>query len=256
MTGLLDGRTGLISGGARGMGASEARIFADEGGSIVIGDVLDEEGAALANEIGDRAVFVHLDVTSEADWEGAVALAADRFGPLDVLVNNAGIVKFGPIVGCSLDDYMDVINVNQVGVFLGMRAAIRAMAPQRRGSIVNISSVEGLSASPWVVSYVASKFAVRGMTKVAALEFGPLGVRVNSIHPGGIDTPMLHPGGIDLTEYFADVPLGRIGQPDEVARLALWLASDESSYCTGSEFTIDGGMTAGLGAVPEQLKST
>lgn len=253
MAGRLDGKVALITGGARGMGAEETRLFVSEGAKVVAADVLDDEGEALAADLGDVVRYLHADVTSEADWAKAVSLAVEEFGGLDVLVNNAGIVKVSPIATCSLDDYMSVINVNQVGVFLGIKSAIPAMASKKSGSIVNISSVEGLAASQWVVSYVASKFAVRGMTKCAALELGGLGIRVNSIHPGGIKTDMLKPGGIDVTGVFEKVPLGRVGEPIEVARLALWLASDESAYCTGSEFVIDGGLMAGINVSAEDL---
>ncbi|RIK09470.1 MAG: 3-alpha-hydroxysteroid dehydrogenase [Acidobacteria bacterium] len=253
MAGRLDGKVALITGGARGMGAEEVRLFASEGAGVLATDVLDQEGEALAAELGDAVRYLHADVTSEDDWSKAVAAAVEEFGHLDVLINNAGIVKLSPIATCSLDDYMSVINVNQVGVFLGIKSVIPAMASKRSGSIVNISSVEGLAASPWVVSYVASKFAVRGMTKCAALELGGLGIRVNSIHPGGIRTDMIKPGGIDVTGVFEKVPLGRVGEPGEVAGLALWLASDESAYCTGSEFVIDGGLMAGISVSTDDL---
>lgn len=250
MAGRLEGKVGLISGGARGIGATYARRFVEEGASVVITDLLETEGEAVATELGDAARFVKADVTSEAHWSAAVAEATSKFGGVDVLVNNAGIVRVSPIAATSLSDYMDVINVNQVGVLLGMKAVIPAMSAAGRGSIINISSVEGLAASPYVVGYVASKFAVRGMTKCAAIELAPLGIRVNSIHPGGIDTEMIRPGGFDTSEYFATVPMGRIGEPDEVAAMAIFLASDESSYCTGAEFLVDGGMMAPIIQTP------
>lgn len=253
MAGRLEGKVALITGGARGMGAEEARVFAEEGAQVLITDLLDDEGLQLASRLGENVAYVHSDVTSETDWSSTVANAVETFGRLDILVNNAGIVKVSPIASCSLDDYMSVINVNQVGVFLGIRSVIPQMARQKSGSIINISSIEGLAASPSVVSYVASKFAVRGMSKCAALELGSLGIRVNSIHPGGIDTDMIRPGGIDLTTLFEKVPLGRVGRPVDVARLALWLASDESSYCTGAEFVVDGGLMAGVGVSPADL---
>lgn len=250
--GKLDGKVAIISGAARGQGAAEARLFVAEGAKVLMGDVLDDEGAVVAKEFGDNACYLHLDVTSEEDWARAVDEATNRWGRLDTLVNNAGIAKFGPLAMTSLDDYMSVIMVNQVGVFLGMRTAIPAMTRSGGGSIVNISSVDGMTGMFGVVAYVSSKFAVRGMTKTAALELGPLGIRVNSIHPGGVDTPMLHPdipgmADMDMSPFFAKVPLGRIGQPEDIAQLASFLASDESSYCTGSEFVIDGGLLAGFG---------
>lgn len=253
MAGRLEGKVALITGGARGMGAEESRLFVSEGAKVVAADVLDDEGNALADELGADLVYLHTDVTLEAEWETAVRSCIENFGGIDILVNNAGIVKLSPIATCSLEDYMSVINVNQVGVFLGIKSVIPAMASKRSGSIINISSVEGLAASPWVVSYVASKFAVRGMTKCAALELGSLGIRVNSIHPGGINTDMMKPGGIDVSDAFAKAPLGRIGESIEVARLALWLASEESSYCTGSEFVIDGGLMAGISISTEDI---
>lgn len=248
--GRLAGRVALISGGSRGQGAAEARLFTAEGAQVVIGDVLDDEGKAIAEELGEAAAYVHLDVRRKEDWGGAVATATDVFGGLDVLINNAGVFRLSSIEDTTPEDYMSLIEVNQLGVFLGMQAVIPAMTRAGHGSIVNVSSIDGLVGMAGSVSYVASKFAVRGMTKVAALELGPRGIRVNSIHPGGVDTPMIRDlkiGDItvDGTGAMGRVPLGRIGTPEDVARLALFLASDESSYCTGSEFTIDGGLLAG-----------
>lgn len=249
--GRLDGKVALITGAARGMGEAEARLFAQEGARVVIADVLDAEGQVLAKDLGDSARYCHLDVTSEEGWTATVELATSEFGRLDILVNNAGILRMSPLAMTTLDDYMAVINVNQVGVFLGMKAATPAMAANGSGSIVNISSIDGLVGMAGGVAYVASKFAVRGMTKVAALELGSLGIRVNSIHPGGVDTPMIRIEGFEpgvVEEMMSQqVPLGRIAQPIEIGRLALFLASEESSYCTGSEFVADGGMTAGFG---------
>lgn len=249
--GKLDGKVALITGAARGQGEAEARLFVEEGARVVMADVLDGEGQVVAKDLGDAARYCHLDVTSEVGWTAAVEVATSEFGRLDILVNNAGILRLSPLVSTTIDDYMAVINVNQVGVFLGMRAVIPAMAANRSGSIVNISSIDGLVGMAGSVAYVASKFAVRGMTKVAALELGSLGIRVNSIHPGGVDTPMVHMEGLDpatLDQMMAQrVPLGRIGRPIEIAQLAAFLASDESSYSTGSEFVSDGGMTAGFG---------
>lgn len=246
--GRLDGKVALISGAARGQGAAEGRMFVESGAQVMLGDVLDSDGESLANELGDAALYRHLDVTKESDWVAAVEESTSAFGRLDILINNAGIFRLAPLEAVTLEDYMAVINVNQVGVFLGMRAVLDAMKSSGGGSIVNISSIDGLVGSSNSFAYVASKFAVRGMTKVAAIELGPHGIRVNSIHPGGIETPMVTDAiGVDqAAEMFKSVPLGRIGAPEEVAKMALWLASDEASYSTGSEFVIDGGWTAGF----------
>jgi len=245
----LDGQVALITGGASGMGAASARLFASEGARVAIADVAGEPGRALADEIGENATYLHLDVTSEGDWAAGIDRITGAFGRLDVLLNNAGILKFSPLAGTSLEDYMQVIRVNQVGVFLGMRAAIQPMIAAGGGSIINVSSIEGLFGGPFLVAYAASKFAVRGMTKVAAVELGRFGIRVNSIHPGGIETPMVTGlPGIDpdmLTKTMGRaVPLQRMGQAEEVARLSLFLASNESSYCSGSEFVADGAASA------------
>ncbi|UCE85191.1 MAG: glucose 1-dehydrogenase [Deltaproteobacteria bacterium] len=248
--GRLDGKVAIITGAARGQGEAEARLFAEEGARVVLGDVRDDLGMAVAASIGESALYLHHDVRSEEDWTRVVATARDRFGKLDVLVNNAGVLHFAPIADIELDDYLRVIQVNQVGCLLGMKSVIPAMLEAGGGSIVNISSTAGLTGTAGLVAYGSSKWAIRGMTKVAALELGPLGIRVNSVHPGGIDTAMGRGDArgfekVDTGGVYASLPLGRIGQPLEVARLALFLSSDESSYCTGSEFTIDGGMTAG-----------
>ncbi len=244
----LEDKVALITGGARGQGEAEARLFASEGARVVVADILDAEGSKVVAEIGDAARYVHLDVSDEAGWQNAVADAVSHFGKLDVLVNNAGIVRTGLVEGMSLASYMEVVNVNQVGSFLGMRAVVEPMREAGGGSIVNISSNAGLEGVEGVVAYVATKWAVRGMTKTAAIELGRYGIRVNSVHPGGVDTPMLSGdelAGVDLDAAFASQPIARIGRPEEIARLVLFLASDEASYCTGSEFTADGGRMAG-----------
>ena len=246
--GRLEGKVALITGGSRGQGAAEGHLFVAEGGSVVLADIRDEAGEALAKELGDRALYQRLDVRSESDWESAVARAVEHFGRLDVLVNNAGIVQAAPLEEMSLGTYMEVVEINQVGVFLGMRAVTPAMREAGGGSIVNISSNAGLEGVSGVIGYVASKWAVRGMTKSAALELGRYGIRVNSVHPGGVDTPMLEQGdfdSVDQDHIFGSQPIPRIGRPEEIAKLVLFLASDESSYSTGSEFVADGGMTAG-----------
>ena len=242
----------LITGGARGQGAAEARLFVAEGAHVVLSDVRDDDGELLAKQLGERAIYCHHDVTSEDDWNATVALTVSTFGRVDVLVNNAGVFSVLGMTMTSLDEYMRIVTINQVGTFLGMKAVAEPMIGQHAGSIINISSVAGLGGSAGTIAYTATKFAVRGMTKVAALEMAPFGVRVNSVHPGLIDTPM-------MTEAFADmdsetirksleatVPFGRFASADDVARLVLFLASDDSAYSTGSEFVVDGGMTAGL----------
>ena len=240
MAGRLEGKVALISGASKGQGEAEARLFLAEGAAVVLGDVLDTEGEAVAASLGDRARYVHLDVTNEDDWKQAVRTAGDTFGGLDVLINNAGIIRIGMMADVSLDEYMSVINVNQIGCWLGMKSASAVM--RSGGSIINISSMNGVIPGAGIMSYVASKFAIRGMTKAAALELGPKGIRVNSIHPGAILTDMARAGLAGIPgNPLAKLPIPRIGEPEEVARLALFLASDESSYSTGSEFVIDGG---------------
>ncbi|MGB3736997.1 MAG: glucose 1-dehydrogenase [Ilumatobacter sp.] len=238
----LDGKIALITGGARGQGAAEAERFAAEGATVYISDVLDDAGRATAHRLGDSVTFLHHDVTSEADWEAVVGGIAAAEGRLDILVNNAGILHMARSLDTSLDDWNRVIAINQTGVFLGIREAGRLMKVQGSGSIVNISSVAGLSGVGVAHAYSASKWAVRGMTKSAALEFSRSGVRVNSVHPGIIDTDMMRDSGVP--EPAAGVPVGRAGTADEVANVVLFLASDESSYCNGQEFIVDGAMTA------------
>jgi len=241
--GRLDGKVALITGAARGQGEAEARLFAAEGAKVVLGDVLDDAGKAVAASLGAAAIYLHHDVSQEDSWGSFVATASDRFGRIDVLLNNAGILHVAPIAEITLENYMKVVNVNQVGCLLGMKSVIPAMVQAGGGSIINVS-VMGM------VAYVSSKFAIRGMTKTAALELGRVGIRVNSLHPGGIDTPMGDGSMEDFKDFdtqgfFETLPLGRIGRPDEMAQVALFLASNESSYCTGSEFVADGGMLAG-----------
>lgn len=251
--GRLDGKVALISGGARGQGEAEVRRFVAEGAKVVFGDILDDLGKAVAEELGDAAQYVHLDVRREDDWNEAVTEAESRFGKLDVLVNNAGVLDMGTLTHeTTLEAYMRVVEINQIGPFLGMRAAIPALLRAGGGSIVNTSSTNGLSGYGGSMAYTASKFAVRGMTKNAALEYGAAGIRVNSVHPGGVDTAMTRPdaalGGFtdeDQAAAWAMTPIPRIGQPEDIANMVLFLASDESAYCTGAEFVVDGGMTAG-----------
>ena len=238
--GRVDGKVALISGGAQGMGAADARVLVAEGAKVVIGDILDDEGqgAGRRDSATDSARYVHLDVTEADQWEAAVATAVEAFGKLNVLVNNAGIVALGKIGQFDMAKWQKVIDVNLTGTFLGMQASVEAMKAAGGGSIINVSSIEGLRGAAMVHPYVASKWAVRGLTKSAALELGAHNIRVNSIHPGFIRTPM--------TKHFPDdmvtIPLGRPGQPDEVATFVVFLASDESSFSTGAEFVVDGGL--------------
>jgi len=240
----LNEKVALITGAARGQGEAEARLFVKLGARVVLGDVRDDSGKKVAESIGDAAIYVHHDVSHEESWSHFVSAALDAFGRIDVLVNNAGILGVGSILDTTLEEYMSVIDVNQVGTFLGMKAVIPAMTEARGGSIVNISSVAGLGGVPGMVSYVSSKFAIRGMTKVASLELGPLGIRVNSVHPGGVDTEMV--AGQESGLSSSQIALGRIGKSSELAKLVAFLASDAASYCTGSEFTADGGMLAAV----------
>jgi 3alpha(or 20beta)-hydroxysteroid dehydrogenase len=254
MTGRVDGRlqdkVALISGAARGQGEAEARLFVDAGARVVVTDVLDAEGDALAAELGTDARFLHLDVTSPDDWSRAVTETRARFGRLDVLVNNAGIgIPPRPLLETSDEDHRRTLDVNLEGVWLGMRACAPLMIESGGGSMVNISSIDGLAGVTRMASYVASKFAVTGLTKTAAIEWGPQGIRVNSVHPGVIASPMVDHAPADvrdrLERMMARQPIARMGRPEEVAFLVLYLASDESSYCTGAEFVIDGGHLAG-----------
>ena len=242
--GRLDGKVAVISGGARGQGAAEARLFAAEGARVVVGDVLDDEGRAVAAELGPEAAYAPLDVTDEAGWAAVVELAEERFGPVGVLVNNAGILQFQALHKMDLADFERILRVNLTGVFLGMKAVVPSMVRAGGGSIVNISSTAGLQGLPGLGAYVASKWGVRGLTKTAAIDLGPKGIRVNSVHPGGIDTPMLE-GTDPEAPFYKRLPVARMGRPEEAARAVLFLASDESSYTTGAELTVDGGATAG-----------
>lgn len=240
--GRVDGKVALISGGARGMGAAHARALVAEGAKVVVADVLDDEGTALAAELGPDALFVRLDVTRPDQWKAAVAATVQAFGTLNVLINNAGIVNGNALQNFPLEDWQQIIDINLTGTFLGMQAAVAPMISAGGGSMINISSVEGLRGSPGLYGYVASKFGVRGLAKAAALELAPHGIRVNSIHPGFIRTPMT----AGIPEDFLQIPLGRGADPAEVSACVVYLASDESSYSTGQEFVIDGGLTIGV----------
>jgi 3alpha(or 20beta)-hydroxysteroid dehydrogenase len=246
--GCLDGKVAIITGAARGQGAAAARLFVAEGARVVIGDVLDEVGKELADSLGEAALYRHLDVSAEDDWTTVVGEAVETLGGVDVLVNNAGILRFIGLPETSLDDYLRIVNINQVGTFLGMREVAKPMMAAGSGSIVNISSIEGLAGMPYLTAYTSTKFAIRGMTKVAALELGPHGIRVNSVHPGMIETDMVKDaaGGhdIDLSPAAKRIALRRMGQSEDIAEVVLFLASDRSRYVTGAEIAADGGATA------------
>jgi 3alpha(or 20beta)-hydroxysteroid dehydrogenase len=249
--GRLQGRVAIVAGGSRNIGAAIARLFATESATVVIGDLREDEGRALADEIGGAATFNGLDVTDEESWTRVVESAESRFGPVSVLVNNAAIIPFAHLVDTDAAAFDRCLAVNVRGTFLGIRALAASMTRAGGGSIINMSSVQGLVGLEGTVAYTASKFAVRGMTKVAALELGQHGIRVNSIHPGKIDVVKERDvSGVSLSPGAAAapirVPLGRSGVPIDVARLALFLASDESSYATGAEFVLDGGWTSGF----------
>lgn len=241
----LEHKTAIITGGASGMGAVHARVFVENGAKVVITDINEEAGRKTAENLGKNALFVQQDVTKEEDWERVIAETEKAFGPVDILVNNAGIVIAKPIEHTSLAEYQKVIDINQTGTFLGIKMVLPSMKKTKNGSIINISSIEGLQGADYTSAYIASKFAVRGLTKSAAIEYAPYGIRVNSVHPGVIDTPMIHqPDVVEaVKEVIETIPLKRPAQPEEVSRMLVFLASDDASYSTGSEFVIDGGLT-------------
>jgi len=245
--GRFDEKVVIVTGAARGQGEAEARLFASQGAKVLLADVLDEQGQAVAADIGAAARYAHLDVSDEGQWATAIASAVDFGGGLDVLVNNAAILRPAAIEDTSLEDYMSVINVNQVGCFLGMKAAMPAMRDSGGGSIVNISSIDGIGSKNGLLSYTASKFAIRGMTKTAAMEWGRFGVRVNSVHPGGVNTVMGNPMNDASAETvpYKHQAIGRIGHPEEIASAVAFLASDDAAYVTGTELVVDGGWLAG-----------
>lgn len=244
--GRLDTKVAIVTGGAQGQGAAIARSYVAEGAKVVIADVAKEAGQALADELGDNAHFMHHDVSDAASWTALVEDINARFGPVNVLANNAGILRFGDIERMPAEEVELIWRVNQLGVFLGMQAVTRTMRKNGGGSIINASSVEGLAGMPSCTAYAATKWAIRGMTKCAAMELGPKGIRVNSVHPGMIDTPMTRVHGGDAAmEYGASkVPLRRVGVPEDIAPVYVFLASDESSYINGAEIAVDGGVTS------------
>ncbi|MGW7196228.1 SDR family NAD(P)-dependent oxidoreductase [Streptomyces chryseus] len=257
--GKLDGRVVLITGAARGQGEQEARLFVAEGAKVVLTDVLDDQGEALAKELGEGvASYVRLDVSQEADWIAAVAAAKRAFGKIDGLVNNAGILRFNELVNTPLEEFQQVVQVNQVGAFLGIRTVAPEIEAAGGGTIVNTASYTALTGMAFVGAYAATKHAVLGLTRVAAVELAAKRIRVNAVCPGAVDTPMTNPAALDPAAdpvesgaavdelYRKLVPMGRIGQPQEVAALALFLTGDDSSYITGQPFVIDGGWLAGV----------
>ena len=246
MSNRLQGKVAIVTGGAQGQGAEIARQFVAQGAKVYIADVADDLGKALADELGESARFRHHDVSDEDSWTALVEEVTATFGPVNVLANNAGILRFADIEKMTKEEYLLLVNVNQLGTFLGMKSVARTMRKNGGGSIINASSVEGLAGMASLTGYVATKWAIRGMTKAAAMELGPKGIRVNSIHPGMIDTPMTRPHGGDAAMEFgaSRVPLRRVGYPEDIAPLYVFLASDESSYINGAEIAIDGGVTA------------
>src|SRR5580765_1549207 len=254
----FENRAVIVTGAARGMGASHARGFVAEGANVVIADVREQEGQALADELGDQAIFSRLDVTNESDWAATVAAAEDAFGPISVLVNNAGIVRFGPIAETEPASWRQIIDINLTGTFLGIRAVVAPMRRAGGGAIVNVSSAGGMMAYPNNAAYVASKWGARGLTKTAALELGRDNIRVNSIHPGPIRTPMT--AAPDTAAAVAAevrrLAIPRVAEPEEITRLVLFVASDEASFSTGSEFIADGGVLLGTALQYERVVAT
>ena len=252
MTGSDDGLAGrcvIVTGAARGQGAAHARALASRGARVVITDVLDDDGQRLAASLGDSARYVRLDVTSEADWATAVEEAVRSFGPVRVLVNNAGVLIRGSLEAAAMTDYDTIMNVNVKGALLGMRAVLSSMREAGGGSIVNISSNAGMLGTPNAIAYVTSKWAVRGMTKAAAAELGAYGIRVNSVHPGAVATPILMGDGL-TEEAFVQrgrdrLAIRRIAEPGEISPAVIYFASDLSGYATGSELLVDGGWAIG-----------
>lgn len=240
----LKGKVVIITGASQGMGATHARRFVAEGAKVVLTDILEEKGNDLANELNGSALFIKQDVTSAEDWAKVVEKTEQEFGPVDILVNNAGITMAKSILELTEEEYRRIVDINQISVFLGMKSVIPSMQKANGGSIVNVSSINGIVGG--AIGYTDTKFAVRGMTKAAALECSHYGIRVNSVHPGVIATPMVvqEDTKAAVEEFAKQIPIKRIAQPEEVTNLVLYLASDESSYSTGAEFIVDGGITA------------
>lgn len=253
--GRLDGKVALITGAARGQGEAEARLFAAEGARVVVADVLTDEAEAVAADIGASARAVTLDVTDEDAWVRVVAETEEEWGPLTTLVNNAGILDFNAIDRYDAARFRTVMEINVIGAFLGIKAAVPSLARSGNGSIVNISSNGGMEGLPYLSAYSTSKWALRGLSRSAAIELGAKGIRVNTVHPGGIDTPMTRFEGNDnsTAAFYQNLPIKRVGTVDDVAPVVLFLASDEAGYVTGSEYVVDGGHLAGDASVLTQL---
>jgi len=247
--GRVDGKVAIITGGSRGQGEAEARLFAKEGAKVVIADVLDAEGQAVAESIGAHARFEHLDVTDEENWQAVVAATTEAFGTPTVLVNNAGILAFNSVLRTEAAEFRRVLDINLTGAFLGIKTVGRAMKKaETGGSIINISSNGGMEGLPMLPAYSASKWGLRGLSRSAAMELGPFAIRVNTVHPGGIDTPMTRFEGMtdsDMAGFYQRLPIKRQGTVDDVAPVVLFLATDEAGYVTGSEYVVDGGHLAG-----------
>jgi 3alpha(or 20beta)-hydroxysteroid dehydrogenase len=253
MAGRLEGKIAIITGAARGQGEAEARLFAAEGAKVVVADVLADEAAAVAESIGSEAArAVTLDVTDEEAWQRVVAETEEAWGPITTLVNNAGILDFNAIHKYDADRFRTVLDVNVMGCFLGIKSVVRSMRTTGNGSIVNISSNGGMEGLPYLSAYSTSKWAIRGLSRSAAIELGRQGIRVNTVHPGGIDTPMTRFGGDVSNEdaaFYQNLPIKRVGTVDDVAPVVLFLCSDEAGYVTGAEYVVDGGHLAGDAAV-------
>jgi 3alpha(or 20beta)-hydroxysteroid dehydrogenase len=247
--GKLDNKVAIITGGSRGMGGATAEPFVKEGAKVVIADVLDAEGSALAQSLGESASYQHLDISDEQAWEQLVKGLVEQYGRIDILVNNAAIYFYATIEDTNNAAFHRLIDVNLIGPFLGMKTVIPFMKKRRTGSIINISSTDGLRGSCGMGAYNASKWAVRGLTKCIAMEVGPFGIRVNSVHPGAVNTPMLNPEGEPLetvNSRFPWVALSRVADPKEIAQANLFLASDDASYVSGAELAVDGAWTCGV----------
>lgn len=240
----LDGKIAVITGGAKGIGAATARLFVAAGAQVVLTDIDEAVGQKTASTIGPDCHFLAQDVSNQTDWQQVIAQANDRFGEIDILVNNAGIFRVHGTLETSLNDWNQMVAINQTGTYLGIQAVVPNMKKRGSGSIINMSSIAGLSGNPNAPAYAATKWAVRGLTKSVALELAPHGIRVNSVHPGLISSGMLSELNSTDTRLDARVPLGRQGTPDEVASVILFAASDDSAHCTGHEFVVDGGIKA------------
>lgn len=249
MSADLDGRVAIVTGGARGQGAATARLFVENGARVVIADVRDDEGQELVTELGDQARYIHLDVTNEDNWQTLAATATSHWKSVDILVNNAAILLVSALNDIEKTDFARLLDVNVLGAWLGMKTISPIMIARKAGSIINVCSTAALWGMHGTGAYLTSKWALRGMSKTAAMELGWQGVRVNAIFPGGVNTPFANPDGIaetDMNQHFKGQPIQRIGRPDEIAQTTLFLASDKASYLCGAEIAVDGGMTLGV----------